>query len=157
MGFTLFKPKTKVFYRDRRDRAKSRLEEMRRNKEAKQTKEEIERRKQEVELERQKAQLERQKTERKMQVQKRPSIIRTVGHEAIGAIKTMKRKGKRQRAVYMSTSHGLKKVQVDEQGYPIQQKNKPYPQSYDRPLVEPRAPRIIDDEWGSQPSAFSGL
>jgi hypothetical protein len=73
------------------------------------------------------------------------SVSGGVTRELISGIKSMKRAGRpasqRGRAVYVSTSHGLKRV-YDEQ-----------------PLQEPIPPRIKtseDDDWGT-PSAFRGL
>ena len=85
--------------------------------------------------------------------------VGAVGGELLSGVKALARKRGsppgQGRAVYMSTSHGLKRVYLDNYGQPIQSGGQPV---YNRQSpVEPRPIRIKteDDDWGEQASAFS--
>jgi multidrug efflux pump subunit AcrA (membrane-fusion protein) len=95
---------------------------------------------------------ERAITAQRQARQQRPSALKTIGAGVITGIKTMKRSARpsRQRSVYMSTSHGLKRIPPSDPMYAQ------YAAQQGAPPAQPTRAREVDDDWGT-PSAFSSL
>jgi hypothetical protein len=103
-----------------------------------------------AEFEKQKARREHYVTRQSQSKQQRPSALKSIGTGIIAGIKTAKRKGQsgRKKSVYISTSHGLKKITPDDPMYEQYRA-----QQTAQPIVKPKAKDWDDD----QPSAFSSL